>query len=192
MKDAKYKKPLETVNLKDITYAIRKKRIDPAEPITIKTMFEAGMISRCKYGVRILGKGYSEFLELGQPVNLEVQDATQAAVNAVKELGGSVKAVYHTPFTIKRFIHSDRFHKKEVETPMPPPYTVLKLEGMRDKGMEVEYPEAPWYEEYKAEKEAEAEAAAARAQTEGEKLVPKIPMPREPGQKDDVPKVERP
>jgi len=32
---------------------------------------------------------------------------------------------------------------------MPPPKKVLKLETMKMKGLEVEYPTAPWFEEYK-------------------------------------------
>lgn len=67
-----------------------------------------------------------------------------------------------------------KFHKpfEQLKIPMPPPSKVLALEKLKDKGLEVEYPEAPWYTEYVAEKQAEADAAAKRKETPGEKLIP--------------------
>ena len=34
---------------------------------------------------------------------------------------------------------------------MPPPKTLLKMEKLREKGMEVSYPRAPWYTDHKEE-----------------------------------------
>ena len=34
---------------------------------------------------------------------------------------------------------------KELKVPMPPPKKVKKLEKLREKGLTVEYPRAPWY-----------------------------------------------
>lgn len=46
---------------------------------------------------------------------------------------------------------------KELKTPMPPPKKVKKLEKLRRKGLDVEYPRAPWHndnvEALKKEKE---------------------------------------
>lgn len=74
---------------------------------------------------------------------------------------------------------------------MPEPYTVLKLESMREKGVEVEYPTAPWFEDYKAKKIAEADAIALRKPTIGETLVPNIPADRSEGTGWDKPKIEK-
>lgn len=38
---------------------------------------------------------------------------------------------------------------KDIKTPMPPPQIVLKLESMKEKGIQVEYPKAPWFDDYK-------------------------------------------
>ena len=45
---------------------------------------------------------------------------------------------------------------KELKTPMPPPKKVKKLEKLREKGLEVDYPRAPWYTDNKEEILAEA------------------------------------
>ncbi len=60
-------------------------------------------------------------------------------IDAVKELGGSVKIVYHTPTTLTRVLKAHKFWKTDIKTPMPPPYKVLKMEAMRDKGCLVDY-----------------------------------------------------
>lgn len=61
---------------------------------------------------------------------------------------------------------------------MPLPQKVLKLEKMRDKGCEVEYPTAPWYEEYKNKKLQEEKEAQSKKKTKGELLVPQLPVDR--------------
>lgn len=33
---------------------------------------------------------------------------------------------------------------KELKTPMPPPKIIKKLEKLKEKGLNVEYPRAPW------------------------------------------------
>jgi hypothetical protein len=38
---------------------------------------------------------------------------------------------------------------KTLKTPMPPQKKVVKLEKLREKGLNVEYPRAPWYTDNK-------------------------------------------
>jgi hypothetical protein len=35
--------------------------------------------------------------------------------------------------------------RKELKTPMPPNKQIKKLERLRNKGLEVNYPDAPWF-----------------------------------------------
>lgn len=37
---------------------------------------------------------------------------------------------------------------KELKVPMPPPKKIKKLEKLKEKGMIVEYPRAPWYNDH--------------------------------------------
>jgi ribosomal protein L15 len=45
---------------------------------------DAGVISKIKDGVKVLAKGVDRFRELNVPVNLEITDASLAAVEAIK------------------------------------------------------------------------------------------------------------
>ena len=46
---------------------------------------------------------------------------------------------------------------KQLKMPMPPPFRVKKLEKLREKGIDVEYPRAPWYTDNVDKLAAEAE-----------------------------------
>ena len=48
---------LEPLNLERIAYFIEKGDIDPKETITMKLLFEKGVVTKIKNGVKILGKG---------------------------------------------------------------------------------------------------------------------------------------
>ena len=174
------------------SYLIKKGRLDASKTITMKDLYFAGAWRKIQYGVKILGKGAEELKSLNTPVNLEVSDASQTAIDAIKETGGSIKAVYHTETTLKRLLHPEKFANPEAKIPMPKPKKVLKLEKMKDKGIEVIYPKAPWYEEYKAKKEKELKEFEAREKTPGEKILPKYPADHSPGVSLHKPKYEKP
>jgi large subunit ribosomal protein L15 len=145
----RFREELVQVNLIDLVYAYRKHRIDITKPLTMRALFEGSIINKCPYGVKILGKGLMEFKHLNVPMHLEVSDASETAIEAIKAAGGTIKVVYHTETTLKKHIKPHKFMNPNVKIPMPPPDKVLKLEKLRDKGLDVEYPTAPWYEEYK-------------------------------------------
>jgi hypothetical protein len=53
---------------------------------------------------------------------------------------------YRTPLLMRYHIKPHRFPDyKTLKVPMPPPKKIKKLERLREKGIEVEYPRAPWY-----------------------------------------------
>ena len=145
----RFAKPFEIVAIDKIIYMVRKKKLDPTQPITIKHMYDCGIFKRIEYGVKVLARGVHKLDTLKHPLHLEVNDASQAAIDGVNESGGSIKIVY-LGSTLKRFLMPHKFHVADVKIPMPPPKQVIKLEAMKEKGVEVEYPEAPWFEEYKA------------------------------------------
>jgi large subunit ribosomal protein L15 len=47
--------PLEQINLGKIAYFIQKGVLDPAEPITMKVLFDTGVITKVRHGVKFLG-----------------------------------------------------------------------------------------------------------------------------------------
>ena len=143
-------KPLENINLGKIAYFIQKGQLDPSETISMKKLFEIGAITKITHGVRVLGRGADKLSaiseSLGTPISLEVSDASARAIETIKGTGGSVRMVYRTPLLMRQYLKPHKFPEyKELKTPMPSPKRLKKLEKIRAKGIEVEYPSAPWF-----------------------------------------------
>ena len=126
---------------------------------------------------------------------MEISDASQEAIDAVKEMGGSLKVVYRTPLLLRNHLKPHKFRpEKELKTPMPPPKKVKKLEYLKTKGLEVEYPDAPWYTNNVEKIRKDAEEKAKRiAEGTGAELLPHLPVSRDPNpdkvrvEKSDLP-----
>ena len=81
-----FRKKYNEVNLVTIQNAIEKGKLDTANTITTQTLLEAGIITKAKDGVRLLGNG-----ELKSKLAFEIEGASQSAIKAVEAAGGSVK-----------------------------------------------------------------------------------------------------
>ncbi len=73
------------LNVGRLQQAIDAKRIDASSPITEQGLVEAGVISRLRDGVRLLGNG-----KLEAKVEISVTGASKSAVSAVEAAGGSL------------------------------------------------------------------------------------------------------
>jgi large subunit ribosomal protein L15 len=76
------------VNLGRIQRAIDAGRLDAAEPVTVESLLKAGVLTRRRDGVKILGVG-----EWKASANFEVAAASKSAAAAIKKAGGSVKTL---------------------------------------------------------------------------------------------------
>jgi large subunit ribosomal protein L15 len=76
---------MSEVNLGRLQAAIESKRLNPKQTVNGEALVAAGLLSRVRDGVRLLGKG-----ELKTKLTIEVAGASKAAVAAVEKLGGSV------------------------------------------------------------------------------------------------------
>ena len=74
------------VNLGRIQEAIEAGKLDAGQTVTIDTLVAAGVCSKPRDGVKILGNG-----ELKAKVAFEVASASKSAVAAIEKAGGSVK-----------------------------------------------------------------------------------------------------
>ena len=74
------------VNLGRIQLAVDSGKLDASAPVTLQALIAAGVISKPRDGVKILGNG-----ELTAAVHFEVYGASKSALEAVEKLGGSVK-----------------------------------------------------------------------------------------------------
>lgn len=74
------------VNLGRIQQAVEASKLDQAAPITVESLVAAGVCSKPRDGVRILGVG-----DLTAKLAFEVAGASKSAVEAIERAGGSVK-----------------------------------------------------------------------------------------------------
>jgi large subunit ribosomal protein L15 len=79
---------LNEVNLGRVQSAIDAGKLDAGKPITLETLIAAGVVTRPRGGVKILGKG-----EIKAKALFEVFGASKSAVEAIEKAGGSVKTL---------------------------------------------------------------------------------------------------
>ena len=87
-----FRRDLNEVNLGRIQAAIDAGKLDAKTPITVDALVAAGVCSRARDGVKILGQG-----ELKAKIALEVAGASKTAVAAIEKAGGSVKLLQAEP-----------------------------------------------------------------------------------------------
>jgi large subunit ribosomal protein L15 len=74
------------INLGRIQQAVDGGKIDASAPVTLDALVRAGVVSKARAGLRLLGTG-----ELKAKLAFEVHYASKGAVAAVEKAGGSVK-----------------------------------------------------------------------------------------------------
>jgi large subunit ribosomal protein L15 len=79
---------LNEVNLGRIQRAIEAGKLSVAEPITVETLMKAGIVTRRRDGVKILGVG-----EWTMSATFEVEAASKTAAAAIEKAGGSLKTL---------------------------------------------------------------------------------------------------
>jgi len=88
------------VNLGRLQKAIDDKKIDIKQKITGETLRKAGIVSKNRDGIRLLGKG-----EITAKLDIEVAGASKSAVEAVEKAGGTITT------TFKKAVHMDKHGK---------------------------------------------------------------------------------
>jgi large subunit ribosomal protein L15 len=74
------------VNLGRIQQAVEAGKLDASAPVTVEALIAAGVVSKPRDGVKILGNG-----ELKAKLAFEVAGASKSAVAAIEAAGGSVR-----------------------------------------------------------------------------------------------------
>ena len=80
------RRELNEVNLGRIQEAVAAGKLGEGAPITVETLVQAGVVSKPRDGVKILGVG-----ELTTKLSFEVYGASKSALKAIERAGGSVK-----------------------------------------------------------------------------------------------------
>lgn len=81
-----FAKDLNEVNLGRIQQAVDAKKLDVTQPVTEASLVAAGVLSKVRDGVKILGAG-----EFKAKLAFEVAGASKSAQAAIEKAGGSVK-----------------------------------------------------------------------------------------------------
>jgi large subunit ribosomal protein L15 len=81
-----FARDLNEVNLGRIQEAVEAGKLAAGAAVTVESLVAAGVLSKARDGVKILGKG-----ELKAKLAFEVAGASKSAVAAIEKLGGSVK-----------------------------------------------------------------------------------------------------
>jgi len=76
------------VNLGRIQRAIDAGKLDAAQPITVDSLMKAGVVTRRRDGVKVLGVG-----EWTATASFEVETASKSAAAAIEKAGGSLKTL---------------------------------------------------------------------------------------------------
>ena len=79
---------LNEVNLGRVQQAVDAGKLDIAKPVTLEALIEAGVLSKRRDGVKLLGRG-----ELTAKLAFEVAAASKSAQAAIEKAGGSVKVL---------------------------------------------------------------------------------------------------
>jgi large subunit ribosomal protein L15 len=77
---------LNEVNLGRVQQAVEAGKLDAKASVTVDALVAAGILSRARDGVKVLGNG-----ELKSKLSFEVWAASASAVAAIEKAGGSVK-----------------------------------------------------------------------------------------------------
>ena len=100
---------------------------------------------------------------------------------------------YRTELKMREHLKPHKFREgKDLKTPMPPPKKVKKLEKLRSKGIDVEYPRTPWYTDNEdALKAEDVEKWRRINEAQHAEFLPKYPAPRHEGVGLDKPRIGR-
>ena len=79
---------LNEVNIGRIQEAVDAGKLDPGAAVTVDTLVAAGVLSKARDGVKVLGVG-----ELKAALTFEVTGASKSAVEAIERAGGSVRVL---------------------------------------------------------------------------------------------------
>ena len=112
----------------------------------MRELFEAGVFSSIKTGIKLLGRGLQL---IDRPLHLEVADASKSVVDAVKEKGGSVTLVYRTPKQVEFNIKPYKFDLPMKEYSMPPPNQAIKWKKKEQLGATLKFIRPSWLDSYK-------------------------------------------
>ncbi|WFC94613.1 YmL10 [Malassezia brasiliensis] len=105
---------LVPLNVDRLQYWIDQGRLNPAEPITIRELYQSRCIHRVADGVKLLGDGASH---LTTPIQIVVSRASQSAIKAVEAAGGSIVCRYYNATSLRALLQPHKWLLKNKPLP---------------------------------------------------------------------------
>ena len=127
----KFARPMEPLNLNKLQDWIAEGRIDHRRTITMKEMYDSGLVTRIRHGVKLLGNGADSFK---LPVDIEVTQASKSAIAAVEQQGGSIKTVYHNRLGLRALLKPEKFDGELPRRARPPPKLMPYYNNYENRG----------------------------------------------------------
>ena len=87
-----FRKVYVPLNLDRLQAAVDAGRLDPAQPVNLQALRDAGLVSKRRDGIRLLARG-----ELSAALTLEVDSASRTAIAAVEKAGGTLVLLQPQP-----------------------------------------------------------------------------------------------
>ena len=83
-----FARDLNEVNVGRVQQAVDAGKLDVGQPVTLDALIAAGVVSKARDGVKLLGRG-----ELTAKLVFEVTAASKSAQAAIEKVGGSIKTL---------------------------------------------------------------------------------------------------
>mmetsp|Transcript_53089 Transcript_53089/g.125403 ORF Transcript_53089/g.125403 Transcript_53089/m.125403 type:complete len:314 (+) Transcript_53089:119-1060(+) len=98
---------LDTLNLNKLLTWVKAGRLDTTQMITMKHLRDNGCIAKTiDKGVKLLATGKEQ---VDRPIQIEVSDASKAAIEAIEAAGGTVKRGYYNALGLRAHFKPDKF-----------------------------------------------------------------------------------
>jgi len=121
----------QALNLSKVKEALESRKIDPLRPITMKTLYDARVVSNFSQkwdGVKLLGVGAEGF---DVPINIEVSRCSESAKAAILAAGGSVTKVHYNRLGLRALLKPHKWEQMGRPLPhpaRPPPRLVSRVD----------------------------------------------------------------
>jgi large subunit ribosomal protein L15 len=150
---ARFAKPMKELNVNRLQEFIDAGRLDASKTITMKELYDCGIVGKIKHGVKLLAGERGESGRLTTPVRIEVSRASTGAIEAVEAAGGRVTSVYYNDLGVRALTRPDAFLKRGKPLPRrarPKPKIMPYYQSFENRGYlspEMQLTGAPFFPE---------------------------------------------
>lgn len=172
------------VNIGKVVELIKRGRLNPAEPITVRHLGLSGAFSKVKNGVKLLGKG-AELLDTIPPINIIVNRASKTVIDSILKNKGNIVCEYKSRIGLKFLLKPYKFIKP-IRDPVLTYRKAMVYMNLEKLGAKVKFIKPNWMnQEYEKLKEKINKMKASMNAQPNSNLLPVYPVVRYKGMNDN-------